>query len=444
MRLLRLRAMVQERPVRVERKLSAILAADVAGYSRLMHNDEEATHAKLTTLLSDAVAPAIADHGGRIVKNTGDGFLAEFPSVVEAVRAAMQFQSRIRELTLRDAKDRRVALRVGINIGDVIVEPHDIFGDGVNIAARLESIAEPGGICISSSAYEYVRGKVGIEFADLGEQNLKNIAFPIRAYAVVREEPSSASHISAQAPRTASAPRLSIVVLPFANLTGDPGQEYFVDGVTESLTTDLSRISGSPSLARTYAAQLIGLLPDVLITSTTINLTAIREATSTVPVVFVLVSDPVAQGFVTSMRRPGGNLTGFSVYEFSIGGKWLDLLKEVAPGLARVAVMFDPDGSPQSTFFLQVIEATASSHGVQATAVPVRTTADIEPALESFARQPNGGLMLTTNAFTLLRNKLIADLAIRYRLPSISGDSDFTRDGGLMDYQAAINFAAQY
>ena len=153
--------MEQERPGRVERRLSAILAADVAGYSRLMHHDEEATHAKLTALLADAVGPAIAEHGGRIVKNTGDGFLAEFPSAVEAVRAAMQFQTRINELTIGEAEDRRIAFRVGINIGDVIVEPHDIFGDGVNIAARLEGIAEPGGICISSSAYDQVRGKVG-------------------------------------------------------------------------------------------------------------------------------------------------------------------------------------------------------------------------------------------------------------------------------------------
>src|SRR6476646_9641561 len=159
--------MVQERPVRVERKLSAILAADVAGYSRLMHNDEEATHAKLNALLADAVAPAIADHGGRIVKNTGDGFLAEFPSAVEAVRAAIQFQSRVHELAVGYAEDRRILFRVGINIGDVIAEPHDIFGDGVNIAARLESIAEPGGICISSSVYDQVQGKVGAEFVDL-------------------------------------------------------------------------------------------------------------------------------------------------------------------------------------------------------------------------------------------------------------------------------------
>jgi class 3 adenylate cyclase len=176
--------MVQERPVRVERRLAAILAADVAGYSRLMHEDEEATHSKLTALLTDAINPAIAEHRGRIVKNTGDGFLAEFPSAVEAVRAAMQFQARIHELTIDDAEDRRVAFRVGINIGDVIVEPQDIFGDGVNIAARLESIALPGGICISSAVHDHIRGKVGVEFADLGEQNLKNIARPVRTFAV--------------------------------------------------------------------------------------------------------------------------------------------------------------------------------------------------------------------------------------------------------------------
>jgi class 3 adenylate cyclase len=176
--------MAEAHPSRVGRRLAAIVAADVAGYSRLMHHDEEATHAKLTALLAGGVEPAIAEHGGRIVKNTGDGFLAEFPSAVGAVRAAVQFQTRVKELTTADAMDARIAFRVGINVGDVIVEPNDIFGDGVNIAARLESIAEPGGICISSSAYDHVRGKVPVEFTDLGEQMLKNIARPIRAYAV--------------------------------------------------------------------------------------------------------------------------------------------------------------------------------------------------------------------------------------------------------------------
>jgi TolB-like protein/Flp pilus assembly protein TadD len=250
--------MAQKQPVRVGRRLAAIVAADVAGYSRLMHSDEEATHAKLTALLADGVTPAIAEHGGRIVKNTGDGFLAEFPSAVEAVRAATQFQNRIKDLTIGEAEGRRIAFRVGINIGDIIVEPHDIFGDGVNIAARLEGIAEPGGICISSSAYEQVRGKVPVDFTDLGEQTLKNIAEPIRAYAVGLG--ATAHQI---APLPSSAPRLSIVVLPFANLGGDPEQEYFVDGVTESLTTDLSRISGAFVIARNTAFTFKGKAMDV-------------------------------------------------------------------------------------------------------------------------------------------------------------------------------------
>src|SRR6516165_4227010 len=258
-----LRAMAEAHPGRVGRRLAAILAADVAGYSRLMHHDEEATHAKLTALLADAVAPAIADHGGRIVKNTGDGFLAEFPSAVEAVRAALQFQTLINDRTAGDVEDRRIAFRVGINIGDIIVEPHDIFGDGVNIAAPLESIAEPGGICISSSAYDHVRGKVGVEFADLGEQNLKNIALPVRAYAVVRDGSSATTQAERARLGPLSPPRLSIVVLPFANLSGDPEQDYFVDGVTESLTTDLSRINGAFVIARNTAFTFKGRPVDV-------------------------------------------------------------------------------------------------------------------------------------------------------------------------------------
>jgi TolB-like protein/class 3 adenylate cyclase len=243
--------------------LAAILAADVAGYSRLMHHDEEATHAKVTALLADAVEPAIAEHGGRIVKNTGDGFLAEFLSPVQAVRAAVQFQTRIKELMISEVEDRRIAFRVGVNIGDVIVEPRDIFGDGVNIAARLESIAEPGGICLSSAAYDQLRGKVRVVFADLGEQTLKNIELPVRAYAVVWDDPDPTRQAERAKPSALSPPRLSIVVLPFTNLSGDPEQDYFVDGVTENLTTDLSRISGSFVIGRhtafTYKSKAVDL-----------------------------------------------------------------------------------------------------------------------------------------------------------------------------------------
>jgi TolB-like protein len=228
--------MVPDQPNTVGRRLSAILAADVAGYSRLMHNDEEATHARFTALLTGAIMPAIAEHGGRIVKNTGDGFLAEFASAVEAVRAAKQFQTQIHELSTSDAEDGRLVFRVGINIGDVIVEPHDIFGDDVNIAARLEGMAEPGGICISSSAYDRVRGKLAIEFADLGEQNLKNIARPVHVYRVQIEGATK------PASPLAFPDRPSIAVLPFQNLSGDSEQDYFADGMVEEITTALSRI----------------------------------------------------------------------------------------------------------------------------------------------------------------------------------------------------------
>src|SRR3954470_24307831 len=255
--------MVQDQPTRLGRRLSAILAADLAGYSRLMHADEEATHARLSALLADVIEPAIAEHGGRVVKHTGDGFLAEFPSAVEAVRSAIHFQNNVRELSIDDAEDRRLVFRVGINIGDIIVEAHDIFGDGVNIAARLEGISEPGGICISSSAYDQVRGKVAIDFTDLGEQNLKNIARPVRAYAARGDVLVSGTQNGGAKQGLASAPRLSIVVLPFANISGDPEQDYFVDGVTESLTTELTLIAGAFVIARNTAFTFKGKAVDV-------------------------------------------------------------------------------------------------------------------------------------------------------------------------------------
>ena len=258
--------MVQERPGRVDRRLSAILAADVAGYSRLMHSDEEATHSKLTALLMDGVQPAIAEHGGRIVKNTGDGFLAEFPSAVEAVRAAVQFQTRVKELTIADADDRRIAFRVGINVGDVIVEPHDVFGDDVNIAARLESIAQPGGICISSSAHDHVKGKVGIQFTDLGDQNLKNIGRPVRAYVVAGEGRSPATEVDGLGPIPLPPPlpdKPSIAVLPFENMSGDPEQEYFADGMVEEIITALSRFKWLFVIARNSSFTFKGRAVDI-------------------------------------------------------------------------------------------------------------------------------------------------------------------------------------
>src|SRR6266404_5460799 len=232
----------------VERRLAAILAADVAGYSRLMGVDEEGTHDRLTAHFRELVDPKIKEHRGRTVKNTGDGLLAEFVSVVDAVRCAVQVQRGMIDREPEVPSEQRIRFRIGINLGDVIVEEHDIFGDGVNVAARLEALADPGGICISRTVRDHIRDKLAYSFEDRGDQSVKNIARPLRVYALRREAiadlPASSAPLATPVSRSARAPRLSIVVLPFANLSNDPDQGYVADGITEDLTTDLSRIAG--------------------------------------------------------------------------------------------------------------------------------------------------------------------------------------------------------
>ena len=290
---------------RVERRLAAILAADVAGYSRLMGQDEAGTLARLRTHYRELIDPNIAECKGRIVKNTGDGFLAEFQSVVEAVACAVAVQREMAERNTAIQEDQRMEFRIGINLGDVMVADRDIHGDGVNVAARLEGLATPGGICVSAIVRDQVQGRLDCGFEDMGEQNLKNIARPVRVYrvrpdlvAVVQAAtgpslsmprrmapailtvitvliliiaglgwrfwPSTMSSptsptvgTSAQTKPPVSkpfvAPRLSIVVLPFNNLSNDPEQQYFVDGVTQDLTTNLSHIIGSFVISRDTA-----------------------------------------------------------------------------------------------------------------------------------------------------------------------------------------------
>jgi TolB-like protein/class 3 adenylate cyclase len=289
---------------RVERRLAAILAADVAGYSRLMEADEEGTLADLRAIRHELGDPKMAEHRGRIVKTTGDGLLAEFASVVAAVRYAVELQRAMAERNAEVPPARRIEFRIGIHQGDIIVEDGDIFGDGVNVAARLEGLAEPGGICVSARVREDAAGKIELAFRDMGEQQLKNIARPVRAYAVgaaasptrhsrrrivtsrlaaaaiilavagigstvwwawprLNPPPTTANAIPTTNPPTASeakpTPRLSIVVLPFANLSNDPEQQYFADGITDDLTTDLSRLRNvlviSRSTAFTYKGQ---------------------------------------------------------------------------------------------------------------------------------------------------------------------------------------------
>jgi adenylate cyclase len=303
----------------VERRLAAILAADVAGYSRLMGADEEGTHEQFKTHCREHVDPKIKEHRGRIVKNTGDGMLVEFPSVVDAVRCAAEVQRGMVDRNANTEPEQCIRFRIGVNLGDVIIDGDDIFGDGVNIAARLEALAEPGGLCVSRVVRDQIRDKLPYPFDDMGEQSVKNIARPVRAYAMnaaavgatplvtAPTEPSpprrrtspqrtaiaagvlaviaigvaawwawpnrDSTPVSTQAPAAASpqtpviastpTQRLSMVVLPFANLSNDPDQEYFADAITDDLTTDLSRIADSFVIARTTASTYKGKSVDV-------------------------------------------------------------------------------------------------------------------------------------------------------------------------------------
>ena len=229
----------------MERRLTAILAADVVGYSRLMSSNEAGTIAALRSLRKELADPAITAHKGRIFKLTGDGMLVEFPSVVSAVACAVDIQSAMRTRNA-STSEARIEFRIGVNLGDIIVEEGDIFGDGVNVAARLESIAPVGGIAVSQSVRDHVGKRLDLAFEDMGERRLKNIDAPVRVYSITLDQPPKDGTSSARQ----QGERPSVAVLPFINMSGDPEQEYFSDGITEDIITDLSKVSGLFVVAR--------------------------------------------------------------------------------------------------------------------------------------------------------------------------------------------------
>jgi len=247
---------------KVTRRLAAILAADMVGYSRLMGADEVGTIARQKALHSEAIDPIIAEHGGRIVKTTGDGLLVEFPSVVDAVACAVAMQTNLDGRNADQPEEWRMRYRIGINLGDIVIEGDDIFGDGVNIAARLEGLAEAGGICISGDVFRQVRNKLDLAFEDLGEQRVKNIAEPVRTYRVALAH-ATANPTPRAEEHQETPDKPSIAVLPFNNMSGDPEQEYFADGITEDIITDLSKISGLFVIARNSSFAYKGQNPDL-------------------------------------------------------------------------------------------------------------------------------------------------------------------------------------
>jgi adenylate cyclase len=235
----------------MERRLAAIMAADVVGYSGLIRSDEDGTLAALKSLLADLIGPKIAEHHGRVVKLMGDGVLAEFASVVEAVRAAAEMQQALAERNAVLPKGQRIEFRVGVNLGDVVIDGDDIHGDGVNVAARLEGLAEPGGVCVSAAVYDQVRDRIELPFEDLGEQRVKNIDRPVHVWRWFRDAVASLPKIDQM--KMPLPERPSIVVLPFNNMSRDPEQEYFSDGITEDIITDISKVSGLFVIARNSA-----------------------------------------------------------------------------------------------------------------------------------------------------------------------------------------------
>jgi adenylate cyclase len=254
---------------RIQRRLAAILAADVVGYSRLMERDEASTLASLKARRKDVFEPMVARHQGRIFKEIGDALLVEFGSAVNAVECAADLQQAMAATNAALPEDQRLVVRIGVNLGDVMIEGDDLYGDGVNIAARLEALAEPGGVAISDSVHQHVRGRIGVNFVDRGRHEVKNIERPVHvwAWSPGKSEPSSAAGPAAVAAAAEQAPavpdRPSIAVLPFDNMSGDPEQGYFADGITEDIITDLSKVSGLFVIARNSSFAYKGKAPDV-------------------------------------------------------------------------------------------------------------------------------------------------------------------------------------
>ncbi|MGH6933175.1 MAG: adenylate/guanylate cyclase domain-containing protein, partial [Dongiaceae bacterium] len=250
---------------RVQRRLTTILAADVVGYSRLMEQDEAGTMALLRARRHDVLMPAVARQGGRVFKVMGDGVLIEFTSVVNAVECAIDLQKAWQAQNADLPAHQHILLRIGINLGDVMVEGNDLYGDGVNLAARLESLAEPGGICVSGDVYRQVRSKLQMQFQDLGDQKVKNIVGPVHAYRVQAGDaglvPAESPEIHPSASGLPNKP--SIAVFPFANMSNDPEQEYFADGLAEDLITDLSKVPGLLVIARNSSFAYKGKHADI-------------------------------------------------------------------------------------------------------------------------------------------------------------------------------------
>jgi adenylate cyclase len=401
------------------RRLAAILAADVVGYSRLMGADETGTLQRLTELRQQVLEPLVADHHGRVVKLMGDGMLVEFASVVDAVTCAVAWQNDVAQREAVADKEKRLKFRIGINLGDVIAEEDDIHGDGVNIASRLEGLAEPGGICLSGDAYRQAKGKVQINFEDLGEHDLKNITEPIRVYQIVGNGTEPAP---TKAP-LALPDKPSIAVLPFTNMSGDPEQEYFSDGITEDIITELSRFKNLFVIARNSTFAFKGQAVDVGAVGAKLGVAyvvegSVRKAGNRVRVtaqlveaksgnhiwaerydrdledifavqdelvheIAVAVPEQLNVAAVNRARRR--NVENLSAYDYVLRGEWLlnqDYGSLEARGLFEKAIEIDPGCARAYTRLAAIHAYSVFSHGVSVNEAAELGRLNAERALE--------------------------------------------------------------
>jgi putative ABC transport system substrate-binding protein len=413
------------------RRLAAILAADVAGYSLLMGADEEGTLARVKTALAELVDPAVVAHHGRTFKTMGDGFLTEFSSVVEAVRCAVAVQ---RAVAARP--ESNIQFRIGIHVGDVIADGDDLYGDGVNIAARLEALAAPGGLCVSARVYEDVSGRIADEFDDGGEQRLKNIDRPVRIFRLRGAGTAAMADAEAASAQPAATPGLrKIGVLGVA---ARPINNEFIRalaayGLVDGQTIDVAYrwCEGDYERLPALVRELLDLPVELIFAHTTQAVRAAKAATSTVPIVMVEVGDPVAYGIVPSLTRPGGNVTGMSngLHEYAPRG--LRLFKDIVPNAARVALLSPPRPTPGMRAWLRSMESVALALEMTPTAYYANTDDEIRGAFAAMDGRADVVVVVPEQGL-LLRRRVIISEGLDRKIPVICPQPEYVFDGALL------------
>jgi class 3 adenylate cyclase/ABC-type uncharacterized transport system substrate-binding protein len=407
------------RKMTTARRLAAILAADVVGYSRLMGTDEEGTLTRLKMLRAELIDPAIAEHHGRIFKTTGDGLLVEFSSVVEAVRCAVDWQA-----AMAQQAETEIQFRIGIHVGDVIVEAEDIFGDGVNVAARLEGLAEPGGICISARVHEDTAGRIDAEFEDGGEQRLKNIDRPLKVY-----------RLRTRTAQIASEPNLRHI--GFVGVTrrawyDELRRALAVYGYLEGQTIRIHYrwSEGDASRFPDMVKELLNLPVELIVATGSPPVAAAKQMTRTVPIVFVEVGDPVGYGFVPSLMRPDGNMTGLSNNLYEYAPRSLRLFKDMVPGATRVGILC-PAYLAGAGEWIKSMEAVSQALEMVPRVYHANTADELRRVFPGIDARTDV-LAVAPGHDYLVHRAIIISTAMALKIPVICQQPEFVMEGALL------------